>query len=92
MENVKSKSNDPVALVGDQGATPDSHEPQHPAKQNTGREALTPSINEKSIIRKLDMHIIPLVMVLYCFSFLDRYVGLRADIADSRQLTEGILE
>lgn len=27
---------------------------------------------EKKIVRKLDMHIIPLVMLLYLFSFLDR--------------------
>lgn len=28
--------------------------------------------DEKALIRKLDMHLIPLVMALYLFSFLDR--------------------
>lgn len=30
-------------------------------------------IDEKKLVRKLDLHIIPLVMVLYLFSFLDRF-------------------
>ena len=36
----------------------------------------TPVISaaEKRLIRKLDMHLIPLVMMLYLFSFLDRCV------------------
>ena len=29
-------------------------------------------VDEKQLIRKLDMHLIPLVMALYLFSFLDR--------------------
>jgi len=29
---------------------------------------------EKVLVRKLDLHLIPLVMLLYTFSFLDRYV------------------
>ena len=29
-------------------------------------------VNEKHLVRKLDMHLIPLVMLLYLFSFLDR--------------------
>lgn len=28
---------------------------------------------EKALIRKLDVHLIPMIMVLYLFSFLDRY-------------------
>ena len=30
---------------------------------------------EKRLVRKLDFHIIPIVMLLYLFSFLDRYVN-----------------
>ena len=30
---------------------------------------------EKKLIRKLDWHIIPIVMLLYLFSFLDRHVS-----------------
>lgn len=32
----------------------------------------TMTVNEKHLIRKLDRHIIPIVMALYLFSFLDR--------------------
>lgn len=28
---------------------------------------------EKKLVRKLDRHIIPVIMLLYLFSFLDRY-------------------
>lgn len=31
-------------------------------------------VDEKKLVRKLDMHIIPLIMALYLFSFLDRSV------------------
>jgi hypothetical protein len=30
-------------------------------------------VDEKKLVAKLDRHIIPLVMLLYTFSFLDRY-------------------
>ena len=29
-------------------------------------------VDEKKLVRKLDLHLIPLVMLLYLFSFLDR--------------------
>lgn len=32
---------------------------------------LTPA-DEKKLVRKLDLHLIPLIMALYLFSFLDR--------------------
>lgn len=32
-------------------------------------------VDEKKLLRKLDLYIIPLVMALYLFSFLDRYVS-----------------
>ena len=32
------------------------------------------AVDEKKLVRKLDLHIIPLVMALYLFSFLDRSV------------------
>lgn len=36
-------------------------------------DTITPG-EEKRLVRKMDLHIIPLVMVLYVFSFLDRSV------------------
>lgn len=30
------------------------------------------SVDERKLLRKLDLHLIPLVMALYLFSFLDR--------------------
>lgn len=35
-------------------------------------QAFVISAAEKKLVRKLDMHLIPLVMALYLFSFLDR--------------------
>lgn len=32
------------------------------------------SAAEKRLVRKLDRHIIPIIMLLYLFSFLDRWV------------------
>lgn len=32
-------------------------------------------VDEKKLVRKLDLHLIPLVMGLYLFSFLDRSVS-----------------
>lgn len=33
-------------------------------------------VAEQKLLRKLDLHIIPMVMLLYIFSFLDRQVNL----------------
>jgi hypothetical protein len=30
-------------------------------------------VDERKLVRKLDVHLIPLIMCLYLFSFLDRY-------------------
>lgn len=48
---------------------PDDAQPQ---QEELLRMAST--VDEKKLVRKLDLHIIPLVMALYLFSFLDRYV------------------
>lgn len=32
---------------------------------------------EKRLVKKLDRHIVPIIMLLYLFSFLDRYVHTR---------------
>lgn len=32
---------------------------------------------ERKLVRKLDLHIIPLVMLLYLLSFIDRYTRFR---------------
>lgn len=34
-------------------------------------------VAEKKLVRKLDLYIIPVVMLLYLLSFLDRYVVIR---------------
>jgi hypothetical protein len=42
-----------------------------------GEDGSIPTIDlaaEKKLLRKLDLHIIPIVMLLYLFSFIDRYV------------------
>lgn len=33
-------------------------------------------VAEKKLVRKLDLYIVPIVMLLYLFSFLDRQVSL----------------
>ncbi|KAI4229804.1 MAG: hypothetical protein L6R36_000591 [Xanthoria steineri] len=56
----------------------DEEEPvqRAPSPDVTGKQAATvPDIDpvaEKKLVRKLDLHIIPFVMLLYLFSFLDR--------------------
>lgn len=37
-----------------------------------GRPEIDPA-RERKLVRKLDLHIVPVVMLLYLFSFLDRY-------------------
>jgi hypothetical protein len=32
------------------------------------------AMQEKKLLRKVDLHLVPLIMLLYCFSFLDRYL------------------
>lgn len=43
--------------------------------EHTGDEALPiiDHVAEKKLVRKLDLFIIPITMLLYLFSFLDRY-------------------
>lgn len=36
-----------------------------------------PGVDEKRLVAKLDRHLIPLIMLLYTFSFLDRYADPR---------------
>lgn len=50
------------------------------ANDETGAAGVIPApdsdsdfgVDERKLLRKLDLHIIPLVMLLYTFSFLDR--------------------
>jgi hypothetical protein len=44
-------------------------------------------VSERKLIRKLDFYLIPLVMCLYLFSFLDRSVGVLPTRMDSSHLT-----
>lgn len=40
-----------------------------------GHRDLTPGgERERKLVLKMDLHLIPLIMLLYTFSFLDRYV------------------
>lgn len=43
-----------------------------PAAVESDVETLLQGADEKKLLRKLDLYIIPLVMALYLFSFLDR--------------------
>ena len=45
---------------------------QDPAAVESDVETLLQGADEKKLLRKLDLYIIPLVMALYLFSFLDR--------------------
>ncbi|RFU75244.1 mfs transporter [Trichoderma arundinaceum] len=45
---------------------------QDPAALESDSETLLQGVDEKRLVRKLDLYIIPLVMALYLFSFLDR--------------------
>lgn len=45
---------------------------QDPAAIESDNETLLQGVDEKKLVRKLDLYIIPLVMALYLFSFLDR--------------------
>lgn len=42
-----------------------------PRGYEAGRPEIDPA-REKKLVRKLDLHIVPVVMLLYLFSFLDR--------------------
>jgi hypothetical protein len=42
------------------------------AHSSTSEEVVVSSAVEKALIRKLDLHLIPIIMLLYLFSFLDR--------------------
>lgn len=60
MSEVNEKA---VATAGDS-----KHAPTHP----TSITELPETAVEKALVRKVDMHIIPLIILLYLFSFLDR--------------------
>ena len=47
----------------------------NPSPNATAGEDHDPTfgVDEKKLVRKLDLHLVPLVMLLYTFSFLDRY-------------------
>lgn len=61
MSEVNEKA---VATSGDSNDAP----PMYP----TSATELPESAVEKALVRKVDMHIIPLIILLYLFSFLDR--------------------
>lgn len=45
---------------------------------------------EKNLVRKLDLYIIPIVMLLYLFSFLDRQVTLNPRDSASQESNQSI--
>ena len=62
MANLKAIEKRPTPTT-DNGADDDNIEIDHVAEQK--------------LVRKLDRHIVPMIMLLYLFSFLDRQVFLR---------------
>jgi len=52
-------------------------EPERPGASSlsSGSELESSSINEKALLRKLDLRLLPAVSVLYLLSFLDRSNG-----------------
>lgn len=51
-------------------------------------EETTFGVDEKKLVRKLDLHIVPLIMLLYTFSFLDRSVIMMIPPGKVTELTE----
>ncbi|ODQ77350.1 hypothetical protein BABINDRAFT_163606 [Babjeviella inositovora NRRL Y-12698] len=54
-----------------------SNEPKNPLEAVTSYDGMTaqerfPNIDEKKVLRKMDMHLLPMLAVLYLLSFLDR--------------------
>ncbi|OAA77952.1 Major facilitator superfamily domain, general substrate transporter [Akanthomyces lecanii RCEF 1005] len=45
---------------------------RNPVEDNAQLEARAAQVNEQKLVRKLDLYLIPLIMMLYLFSFLDR--------------------
>lgn len=43
-----------------------------PVEDNDRLEARAAQVEEQKLVRKLDIYLIPLIMMLYLFSFLDR--------------------
>ncbi|KAI3339421.1 DNA-repair protein rad2 [Ustulina deusta] len=50
----------------------DTEEPQDTENGAVYEESINSGVDERNLVRKLDWHLIPLVMLLYTFSFLDR--------------------
>lgn len=50
-----------------------SREPS-PPKPDVEPIEIIDHVAEKKLVRKLDLHIVPIAMLLYLFSFLDRHV------------------
>ncbi|KAJ3472324.1 hypothetical protein NLG97_g11087 [Lecanicillium saksenae] len=48
-------------------------------------EARAAQVDERKLVRKLDLYLIPLIMMLYLFSFLDRYASLSLSLSQSQK-------
>ena len=46
-------------------------EPEHEKCEHEGVTTYIDHVKERKLVRKLDLHIIPVVMLLYLLSFLD---------------------
>ena len=55
-------------------ATEDSMKEDSREKQIEGGEEMDEGIDERKLVRKMDWYLIPVVMLLYLLSFLDRSV------------------
>jgi hypothetical protein len=68
-----------------------------PGSDLVDREGMIDPVRERKLVRKLDYAIIPPVMLLYCFSFLDRvnignarYDSHHSTLLCSRELTTAL--
>ena len=59
-------------VVGREDAKSDLEKEDFGKRQIEGGEELDEEINEKKLVRKMDLFLIPVVMLLYLLSFLDR--------------------
>ena len=63
--------------------------PPPPKGYEGGSPEIDP-VKEKKLVRKLDFHIVPVVMLLYLLSFLDRYIYARSlDPSKCNNMTAG---
>ena len=66
MGSKRIDTSEPAVANGEEAVSSSSH------AVNNNMNAMATAVDEKRLVRKLDLHLIPLVVLLYLFSFLDR--------------------